>query len=106
MIKLLRSYIFWTYERGSFHYDVMVTAILSFVFVGPLFIDFNGKPVETVTLDASEVIVKEAGTEGTTDDFIYQIRADTWVPRHQTRTSAPPFSRDRADPGDVTFRSL
>ena len=30
MFKTLRSYIFWTYERGSFHYDVMVTPILIF----------------------------------------------------------------------------
>jgi hypothetical protein len=26
MLKLLKSYAFWTYERGSIHYDVMVTA--------------------------------------------------------------------------------
>ena len=31
MFKLLRSYIFWTYERGSLHYDVMVTLILLFL---------------------------------------------------------------------------
>jgi hypothetical protein len=33
MFKLIRNYIFWAYERGSFHYDVMVTAILIFMFV-------------------------------------------------------------------------
>ena len=26
--QVIRSYFFWTYERGSFHYDVMVTLIL------------------------------------------------------------------------------
>ncbi len=76
MLKTLRSYFWWTYERGSFHYDVMVTLILLFLFLGPRFIDFNDRPVETVALHSSEVLVKEAGTEGDASRFIYQIRAD------------------------------
>jgi hypothetical protein len=76
MFKLIRSYIFWSYERGSFHYDVMVTAILLFMFFSPLFINYNDKPVETVALHASEVLVKEAGTSGESSRFMYQIRAD------------------------------
>jgi hypothetical protein len=76
MFKILRSYIFWSYERGSFHYDIMVTAILVFMFVSPHFIDFNDRPVETVALHASEVLVKEAGTSGGSSRFMYQIRAD------------------------------
>jgi hypothetical protein len=75
MIKLLRNYLFWTYQRGSFHYDVMVTLILLFLFVGPRFIDFKAKPVETITLDPSEVVVKEAGTTEAGKIFVYQIRA-------------------------------
>ena len=67
---------FWSYERGSVHYDIMVTAILIFMFVSPHFIDFNDRPVETVALHASEVLVKEAGTEGESSRFMYQIRAD------------------------------
>jgi hypothetical protein len=77
MFKLIRSYIFWSYERGSFHYDVMVTAILVFMFVSPHFIDYNDKPVETVALHASEVLVKEAGTTSSgRSRFMYQVRAD------------------------------
>jgi hypothetical protein len=76
MLKLIRSYIFWSYERGSFHYDIMVTAILLFMFFSPLFINYNDKPVETVALHASEVLVKEAGTSGESSRFMYQIRAD------------------------------
>jgi len=75
MIKLLRSYLFWTYERGSFHYDVMVTLILLFLFLGPRFIDFKARPVETLTLAPSEVLVKEAGTTEAGKIFVYQIRA-------------------------------
>jgi hypothetical protein len=76
MHKLLRSYLFWTYQRGSFHYDVMVTAILLFMFVTPHFIDFKDRPVETVALHSSEVLVKEAGQSGENARFLYQIRAD------------------------------
>ena len=71
-----RELIFWTYERGSFHYDVMVTLILLFMFVSPRFIDFKDRPVETVALHASEVLVKEAGTVGGSSRFMYQIRAE------------------------------
>jgi hypothetical protein len=76
MFRLIRNYIFWAYERGSFHYDVMVTAILVFMFVSPHFIDFKDRPVETVALHASEVLVKEAGTSGGSSRFMYQIRSD------------------------------
>jgi len=76
MGKLLRSYFFWTYERGSFHYDVMVTLILIFLFVSPHVIDYKDRPVETVALHASEVLVKEAGTSGGNSRFMFQIRSD------------------------------
>jgi len=75
-MKLLRSYFFWTYQRGSFHYDVMVTLILLFMFLTPRFIDFNDRPVETVALHSSEVLVKEAGQTGDSSRFIFQVRAD------------------------------
>ncbi len=43
-MKTIKGYIWWTYERGSFHYDVMVTIILLFIFLAPRFIDFRDKP--------------------------------------------------------------
>jgi hypothetical protein len=76
MFKLIKSYIFWAYERGSAPYDVMVTAILLFMFVSPHFINYNDKPVETVALHSSEVLVREAGTAGGSSRFIYQVRAE------------------------------
>ncbi len=76
MGKLLKSYVFWTYQRGSFHYDIMVTAILLFLFVTPHFVDFKDRPVETVALHSSEVLVKEAGVRGGASRFLFQIRAD------------------------------
>ncbi len=74
--RLLKSYLFWTYPRGSIHYDVMVTLILIFMFGAPRLIDFKDRPVETVALHASEVLIKEAGATGNSSRFLYQIRAD------------------------------
>ena len=76
MRNLLSSYFWWTYERGSFHYDIMVTLILLFLFLSPRFIDFKDRPVETVALHKSEVLVTEAGQSDGSPRFIYQIRAD------------------------------
>jgi hypothetical protein len=75
-MNLLRRYIFWTYERGSLHYDVMVTLILLFLFVSPRFIDFKDKPVAEIPLHASEVLVREQGSTGTEARFVYEIRAE------------------------------
>ncbi len=36
ILKTLKSYFFWTHPRGSFHYDVMVTLILLFIFITPM----------------------------------------------------------------------
>jgi hypothetical protein len=76
MLKLINSYIFWAYERGSVQYDIMVTAVLLFMFVSPHIINYNDKPVETVALHASEVLVREAGIADGSSRFIYQVRAE------------------------------
>jgi len=43
--RTIRSYILWQHERGTLHYDVMVTLILIFVFFSPRVIDYNDKPI-------------------------------------------------------------
>jgi hypothetical protein len=68
--RTIRGYFWWTYERGSFHYDVMVTVILLFIFVSPRYINFNDKPVDRVP-HPTEVIVNPDGEGG----FIYQVSA-------------------------------
>ncbi len=42
--EILRSYFYWTYKRGSFHYDILVTLILIFIFVTPHLWDYGAKP--------------------------------------------------------------
>lgn len=42
--RTLKSYVFWTYERGSIPYDIMVTLILAFIFVTPHFWHYGDQP--------------------------------------------------------------
>ena len=42
--QILMSYFYWTYPRGSFHYDVMVTLILLFIFITPHLWNYGDKP--------------------------------------------------------------
>jgi hypothetical protein len=44
MNRILKSYFYWTYPRGNFHYDVMVTLILLFIFITPHLWDYGDKP--------------------------------------------------------------
>jgi hypothetical protein len=75
-MKILRNYFFWTYERGSFHYDVMVTLILLFLFISPRFINFKDRPVPEIPLQQSEVLVKAARSVSGEAEFVYEIRVD------------------------------
>lgn len=72
MKKTFRNYVFWTYQRGSIHYDVMVTLILLFIFLSPHVINFHDKPVER-TLPPSQVLVKSDGHH----ELMYQIDTAT-----------------------------
>jgi hypothetical protein len=58
--RTLKGYLFWTYDRGSFHYDVMVTLILAFIFIAPHFIDFKDQPGEK-SLHPTGVVVSPDG---------------------------------------------
>jgi hypothetical protein len=75
-MNLLHRYIFWTEERGNLHYDVMVTAILLFLFVSPRFIDFKAKPVPDTPLSSNSVLVKNVGRVGASTRYLYEIPAD------------------------------
>ena len=67
--KIVKSYIWWGYSRGSVHYDVMVTLILLFIFLTPRDV-FRDKPVERRP-HQSEVVVQPDGKDG----FIYEVDA-------------------------------
>jgi hypothetical protein len=58
--RILKSYFFWTYERGSFHYDVMVTLILTFIFATPFLWNYGDRP-QPDKLARHSVLVKITG---------------------------------------------
>src|SRR5271157_5050083 len=66
--RTIRDYLFWSYERGTIQYDVMVTLILLFVFLSPRVINFKDKPVER-NPQSTGVVVTADGQAG----LIYQI---------------------------------
>ena len=68
MGRILRSYFFWTYERGSFHYDVMVTLILAFIFLTPRVWNYGDHP-QPLKLAAGSVLVQIAGP----GSYVYEI---------------------------------
>jgi hypothetical protein len=67
--QTIKGYIWWMYPRGSVHYDVMVTLILAFIFLGPLWINFRDKPVVRSPYQ-TEVVVKAEG-----NGFLYKVDA-------------------------------
>ena len=67
--RTIRGYILWTHERGSLHYDIMVTLILLFIFLAPQRINFKDKPLER-TAHQTGVLVTQDGP-----NFIYQVDA-------------------------------
>jgi hypothetical protein len=69
-MRVLKSYLFWTYERGSFHYDVMVTIILLFIFLAPRFVNFRDKPAERLPAGSEVLVSKGPGVS-----LVYQISA-------------------------------
>jgi hypothetical protein len=66
--RTIKGYLFWTYERGSFHYDVMVTLILLFIFLAPRRIDFKDQPKDS---SGHGIVVTANGPQG----LIYQVDA-------------------------------
>ncbi|HTV06130.1 MAG TPA: hypothetical protein VME86_12240 [Acidobacteriaceae bacterium] len=68
MLRILKKYIFWTYERGSFHYDVMVTLILAFIFITPFLWNYGDRP-QPDKLAAHSLIVRTAGP----GQYVYDV---------------------------------
>jgi hypothetical protein len=67
--QTLRGYFWWTYARGTVHYDIMVTLILAFIFLTPLWVNFRDKP-QPRPPHQSEVVVQQDGS-----GFLYKVDA-------------------------------
>jgi hypothetical protein len=91
----IRSYIFWQHERGTLHYDIMVTLILIFIFFSPRVINFNDKPT---ALEPHRTMVSVASDAS--GELVYRIDAsvvaggDQVALREQLRRVIAPISGD------------
>lgn len=65
--KVLKSYVWWTHERGSVHYDVMVTLILAFIFLTPRWVQYGDRPKPD--LPANEILASVSSTGG----MVYEV---------------------------------
>lgn len=70
----IKSYILWTHPRGGFHYDVMVTVILAFIFLTPRTV-FKDSPTYRPP-HPNEIVVRADGP----NSFIYEISASAVAP--------------------------
>jgi hypothetical protein len=97
---IFSSYFYWTFERGSFHYDVMVTLILLFIFVTPHVWDYGAKPsVVTGATHPLEVLPADRGV-------IVTVRAsDVKIPPNATNGQVKRALREAILPvtGDAVY---
>jgi len=95
ILRTIRDFVLWSYERGTLQYDVMVTLILLFVFFSPYWINFHDKPVERNPHPSGVVVNPVAG-----GGFIYQIEGsaisgtDDATIRQQLLRIVEPISRE------------
>ena len=73
--RTIRGYILWQYERGTLHYDIMVTLIILFVLFSPKVINFNDKPIAR-NPHPTDVVV----TTDTQGHLVYQVAASAVTP--------------------------
>lgn len=66
--RTIRGYILWQYERGTLHYDIMVTLIILFVLFSPKVINFNDKPIARKPHPTEVVVTTDAA-----GDLVYQV---------------------------------
>jgi len=96
--QILKSYFYWTYSRGSFHYDVKVTLILLFIFITPQLWNYGDKPVPVTAL-AHPIQVTGDGGRGmvvvvSATDVNLPAHATPFEVRHALRQAILPVTGD------------
>jgi hypothetical protein len=99
--SVLKSYFYWTYSRGSFHYDVMVTLILLFIFATPRLWNFGDRP-STLPGPLHPILVSGNGGRGV---IITVQAADVAIPPGASNAQVRKALRAAIEPvtGDDVF---
>jgi hypothetical protein len=85
--------IFWSYERGSWPYDVMVVAILLFVLMTPRKW-FRDEPRASVLASTAVQVVSQ---DPDSDTRIYRLDAKALPPAKRATKSTPELERETHD---------
>jgi hypothetical protein len=99
--QILKSYFYWTYSRGSLHYDIMVTLILIFIFVTPQFWSYGARPSRPGGL---QYPIQVAGNDG--HGMILTVSAaDVHIPPNASLREVRQALRTAVEPvtGDAVF---
>jgi hypothetical protein len=97
--RTLKGYLFWTYTRGSFHYDIMVTLILAFIFIAPHYINFKDKPPIRPE-HPNEIVVSADGKTYQVDALAVDAQDEAMVRANFQRVLRPiagPVTVDRVE---------
>jgi hypothetical protein len=64
IVNVLKKFLFWSYDRGSWQYDVLCAVILAFIFFGPnsVFHSADGATAPPVFVKYEEVGTVEVGS--------------------------------------------
>ncbi len=98
--QIFSSYFYWTFERGSVHYDIMVSLILLFIFVTPHLWNYGARP-SVVTGPAHPLVVVPEGR-----GVIVTVQAsDVKIPPNASTSQVKKALREAIEPvtGDAVF---
>jgi hypothetical protein len=85
--------IFWSFERGSWPYDLMVVAIVLFVLLTPRTL-FHDQP-QTITLASSDVQLLSEDLDNQT--HTYRLDAKVLQPEKRAKEPTPELERETHD---------
>jgi hypothetical protein len=85
--------IFWSYERGSWPYDIMVVAIVIFVLLTPGRW-FHDQPFESTISSSKIELVSQNPTDQTS---VYRLDATALPPEKRAARATPELERETHD---------
>ena len=81
-LQTIKSYLLWTHPRGGFHYDVMVTVILGFIFFTPRSV-FKDSP-NYIAPHPNEIVA----TSDASGAVVYELSASAVRPEESDKPAA------------------
>jgi hypothetical protein len=90
----IRGMLFWSYDRGSWPYDIMVIAILIFVLLTPRKW-FNDQP-QTITAAAAQIeaMIQLVAQDDTAGTRTYRLSANVLPPNKRAQKATPELEEE------------